>query len=133
MAEKKYITRAQLDAVAAGLGKLKKKEEERFTLKAAIQQISPLITEALIKGFDYADIAAILLRDHGIEIKPDTLRSYHKAALASDGGSKVAPRGEGRPGGSDKPSGKQVPSTATGAQPTLTDSTEGKFIMDPPL
>lgn len=133
MAEKIFVTRAQLDAVAAGLSKLKKKEDERFTLKGGIAQISALITETLAKGFEYPDIAAILKNDHNIEIKPATLASYHRTAIKSNvgdlnaSGSGQASKATARPRNTSTPASAATP-------PLDKPSTDGgKFTPDPQL
>lgn len=131
MADKKYITRAQLDAIAAGLRKLKKKEEERFSMKGGIKLISATITDALTKGFDYGELATIIEREHNIEIKADTLRSYHKAAIAPDDDRKNADDTKESLGASDKSSDKQVPRPTPGSEPPATNTNGGKFIKDP--
>lgn len=129
MAEKIFVTRAQLDAIAAGLSKLKKKEDERFPLKAGVARISAQITEALSKGHTYVDIAEFLRRDHNIEMKTSTLSSYHRAASGSAAS------------GSKTSGSRANASSATGAaQPNrpahplnAPNAADSKFSKDPEL
>lgn len=133
MVEKKLVTRAQLDAITAGLNKLKKKEDERFGLKAAIGHLSPTITAVLAKGFSYPEIAEILRRDHEIEIKPATLSSYHRNGLGADG---TALKSNGRPR-AHRASGAQPPASklesAGISEADFPRTPSSKFIQDPEL
>lgn len=133
MVEKKLVTRAQLDAITAGLSKLKKKEEERLGLKAAIGYLSPTITAVLAKGFSYLEIAEILRREYEIEIKPATLSSYHRNALGADGTAPKSNGGRRTHRVSDaQPSDTKLDSAVI-SEPGSPRTLSSKFIQDPEL
>lgn len=133
MADKIFITQAQLDAIAAGLSKLKKKTDERLPLKKAVARISPVISETLSKGYSYSEIAEMLRRDYKIEIKDMTLSSYHRSAAKS---SKPAAPNDLQSGSSEKTSRDADAAAAEESvlkDDDTTDHSDSKFIKDPDL
>ena len=77
MAKKtRSVSREKLPAIAASL-KAKAKTPNTLTLEAMVKELSKEIEEMLEAGYSYEDVAA-LFSDHGVEIAPSSIKSYHR-------------------------------------------------------
>jgi len=69
------VSREVVDAAGTFLSQLPDKPKQEMSLREAINQMRDSIQVALVKGYTYYDLAA-MLADKGIAISPATLKNY---------------------------------------------------------
>jgi hypothetical protein len=75
----KSISKPTLERAVLDLQKLPSKSQQTTSLKTAIALMHDSITQALNKGYSYAEVST-LLNQQGIQIAPSSLRIYLTAA-----------------------------------------------------
>ena len=79
----KMIAREQIEKVKDSLGTMEKPQKEKFSRKEAVEQLRGTIRTLLAKGWDFADIAAVIRNasDKTMNYRPNDLRKYYEEFL----------------------------------------------------
>lgn len=108
------ITETQLTAMRAALDALEEKPKTQFTNPEAVEALAREIRHAQDElGYSLVDIA-LLLREHGMSIKPTTLRGYLRRL------SEAAPKPKARK--TRASAAKKMPAAAAGPAVAVDDT-----------
>lgn len=83
----KMIAREQIEKVKDSLGTMEKPQKEKFSRKEAVEQLRGTIRTLLAKGWDFADIAAVIRNasDKTMNYRPNDLRKYYEETSPASG------------------------------------------------